>query len=359
MKTSALRNSFVAALAALALPCPSWAEEAPSLEAVSTWPGRDWATVEPRTAGMSADRLAEIAAYAERAGGGSGCVIRHGSIVKEWGDPKRLVDVKSATKGALGATLLGLAVDDGLVKLDDPARKYYPEISAERPDDRLDEITIRQLATMTAGFDDERPPQLAYRPGTSGKYSNDGANMLAELLTLRFGEDLSLVIRRRVMEPLAIQPDEWSWRQNAYRPKRIRGHESREFASGLMITHRALARIGLLYLHDGDWNGRRILSPEFVRTATTPTDLPAFVPYYAFFWGSNARGTFPDIPKDAFWALGLGDSIVVVCPSLDIVAVRLGTGSRDSMLPGGENDEDWGGRVAAFFKQVVQAVEQP
>ncbi|WP_165069675.1 serine hydrolase domain-containing protein [Paludisphaera rhizosphaerae] len=359
MKTSALRSLFLATLAPLASPPSSNAEEANRLEAVTSWPGRDWETAEPRTVGMSADRLAEVATYAEQAGGGSGCVVRRGCIVKEWGDPKRLVDVKSATKGTLGATLLGLAVDDGLVKLDDPARKYYPEISAERPDDRLDEITIRQLATMTAGFDDERPPRLVYRPGTSGIYSNDGANMLAELLTIRFGDDLSSVIRRRVMGPLAIQPDEWSWRQNAYRPKTIREHISREFASGLTITHRALARIGLLYLHDGDWNGRRILSPEFVHIATTPTDLPAFVPYYAFFWGSNARGTFPDIPKDAFWALGLGDSIVVVCPSLDIVAVRMGTGSRDSMLPGGENKEDWGGRVAAFFKLVVQAVEQP
>ena len=359
MKTSALRSTFLATLAILGSPLPSWAAQPAPPETVSRWPGREWETAPPGRVGMSAAALDAAAAYAERAGGGSGCVVRHGLLVKEWGDPKRLADVKSATKASLGTTLLGLAVDDGLVKLDDPARKYYPEISAERPDDRLDEITVRQLATMTAGFDDERPPRLVYRPGTSSIYSNDGANMLAELLTLRFGNDLSLVVRSRVMEPLAVPRDEWSWRVNAYRPKTIRGHDSREFASGLAITHRALARIGLLYLHGGEWNGRRILSPEFVRIATTPTDLPAFVPYYAFFWGSNARGTFPDIPRDAFWALGLGDSVVVVCPSLDVVAVRLGTGSSRSQLPGGKGPDDWGGRVAAFFKLIVQAVEKP
>ena len=43
---------------------------------------------------------------------------------------------------------------------------------------------------MTAGFDDGRPPKLVYRPGTRGIYSNDTANMLAELLTLQFDEDL-------------------------------------------------------------------------------------------------------------------------------------------------------------------------
>ena len=44
---------------------------------------------------------------------------------------------------------------------------------------------------MTAGFDDGRPPKLVYQPGTDGFYSNDCSNMLAELLTLRFGEDLA------------------------------------------------------------------------------------------------------------------------------------------------------------------------
>ena len=77
-------------------------------------------------------QLDAAAAYAEKYGGGSGCVIRHGYLVKEWGDPKKLADIKSATKGVVGTTLLGLAVDAGLVKLDDPAVKHYPTIGAKR-----------------------------------------------------------------------------------------------------------------------------------------------------------------------------------------------------------------------------------
>src|SRR5262249_13095168 len=135
------------------------------------------------------------------------------------------------------------------------------------------------------------------------------------------------------------------------------GLPSREFASGITITHRALARIGLLYLHQGEWNGRRILSREYVRTSTRPSDLPTFVPYYGFYWGSNGRGTFAGMAKDPVWALGLGDSVLVVCPSLDLVAVRLGVGSRQSQLPG--SNDDWGQRVEGFFRLVVQAVQGP
>lgn len=335
------------------LTSPAWsAADGPSPR--PTWPGARWETATPESQGLSSSALDAAASYAETHGG-SGCIIRHGYLVKEWGDPHQLADIKSATKGSLGATVLGLAVDRGLVGLDDPAVKNYPTIGAERTGnsrDWLGEITVRHLATMTAGFDDGRPPGLAYRPGTDGFYSNDGANMLAELLTLRFREDLAAVLRREVMDPIGMPASEWRWRENGYRPRTIQGLKSREFASGLTITHRALARIGYLYLRQGEWNGRRILSREFIRTATRPADLPTFVPYYAFFWGSNGRGTFPGIPDDTYWALGLGDSVVVVCPSLDIVAVRLGVGSTKSQLPGGD---DWGHRLEGFFRLVAAA----
>lgn len=322
----------------------------------SVWPGRDWETATPESQGMNAAALDAAAAYAEKAGGGSGCIIRHGYLVKEWGDPKKRADIKSATKGSLGATLLGLAIDDGLVGLEDRAVKHYPKIGTEVPAnsrDWLDQITVRHLATMTAGFDDGRPPKLTYRPGTSGIYSNDGANMLAELLTLRFHEDLSPVLKRRVMDPIGASPDDWAWRANSFRAKTIEGLASREFASGLTITPRALARIGYLYLRGGEWDGRRILSQDYILQATRPTDLPTYVPFYAFFWGSNGKGTFPEIPRDTYWTLGLGDSVVIVCPSLDLVAVRLGTGSKASQLPGGE---EWGRRIAGFFRLVTAAV---
>jgi CubicO group peptidase (beta-lactamase class C family) len=351
-------TAWLVALVSLAAIPAAAAQEGSRREAQPpriVWPGQDWPTASPESQGLSATALDAAAAYAERHGGGSGCVIRHGYLVKEWGDPRRLADIKSATKATVGATLLGLALDAGLVGLDDPAARHDPTIGTERPNNRRDwlsEITLRHLATMTAGFNDGRPPRLVYRPGTDGYYSNDGSNMLAELLTRKFGEDLSAVLRRRVLEPIGVPPAEWRWRDNSYRAKTIDGLASREFASGITITHRALARIGYLYLREGEWDGRHILSREFVRAATRPTDLPSFVPYYGFFWGSNGRGTFRDMPDDASWALGLGDSFLLVCPSLDLVVVRLGVGSLASQLPGGDRPEEWGKRVAEFFRRL-------
>jgi CubicO group peptidase (beta-lactamase class C family) len=161
------------------------------------------------------------------------------------------------------------------------------------------------------------------------------------------------------MDPIGVRESDWTWRANHYRAKTIDGLTSREFASGIKITHRALARIGYLYLRGGVWNGRRILPAAFVREATSPTPLPAPYPYYGFYWGTNGRGQFAGMPKDTFWALGLGDSFVVVSPSLDIVAVRLGLGSRKSHLPAPGEEENWGRRVEGFFRLIVGAVEDP
>jgi CubicO group peptidase (beta-lactamase class C family) len=324
------------------------------------WPGTEWAASTPESQGMSGAALDQAVEHSQRNGGASGCVIRHGYLVKEWGSPTALADIKSATKGAFGATVLGLAVDAGLVGLDDKARMHSPLLGGDRPENRgdwLGEITIRQLATMTAGFDDSRPAKLVNRPGTAGIYSNDTANMLADLLTLKFNEDLESVMTRRVMDPIGISPSSWRWRDNGYRPKIINGLKTREFASGIKITHGALARLGYLYLREGRWDGRTILSPEFIKVATRTTDLPAPYPYYGFYWGSNARGLLADVPRDLYWALGLGESILAVCPSLDIVAVRLGTGSTRSQLP--PFTDQWDKKVEGFFRLVARAVSEP
>jgi CubicO group peptidase (beta-lactamase class C family) len=325
------------------------------------WPQKDWMTASPESQGMSEVLLEKAAQYAFKAGGGSGCIIRHGYLVKEWGARDKLADTKSNAKGTMGTTTLGLALDAGLLKIDDRAQQHYPQMGQEKPENVatgwLPEITVRQMATMTAGFDDGRPPTLVYRPGTKGIYSNDTSNMLAELLTLKFNEDLYPVFKRKVMDPIGVPEDTWKWRENQYRAKTINGLISREFASGLTITPRSMARIGYLYLHEGNWNGKQILSRDFVHMAMTPTTLPAPYSYYGFYWGTNERRTFEGIPRDVYWASGLGDSFVLFCPSLDLVLVRLGTGSKASQLPD-DGTDNWGGRTAGLFRLVVDAVEK-
>src|SRR5215217_1201822 len=190
------------------------------------WPGAQWPKAIPSQVGMSEDRLKEARDYA-LTGEGSGVIIRQGKLVMTWGSETTRYDLKSSSK-AIGITLLGLALKDGKVQLDDPAIKHQPALGVPPESNQetgwLPKITLRHLANQTAGF--EKPGgygKLLFAPGTKWFYSDAGPNWLAECLTLAYGRDLDEVMFERVFTPIGIKRTDIVWRENAYRPKEING----------------------------------------------------------------------------------------------------------------------------------------
>lgn len=307
-----------------------------------------WPQSTPREARMDEALLARARDYALKSGG-SGMVIRHGKLVYSWGDLKQKYDLKSSSK-SIGVTALGLALLDGKVRLEDPAAKYHPTFGLPPESNAatgwLKEITLFHLATQTAGFDKNGGYQpLLFHPGTKWSYSDGGPNWLAECLTLIYKRDIADVLFERVFTPLGISAADLHWRSNAYRPKEIDGIPRREFGSGVHANVNAMARIGLLYLHDGKLGNRQILPASFVALARAP--LPQVknltvlkedaytraAESYGLLWWNNGAGVLEKVPRDAYFSWGLYDSHIIVIPSLDLVVARagktLGDGSRN------------------------------
>ena len=131
----AIGRVVLAALLAVAAAGPACAQQTSGgaqAEGPFVWPGQQWCTAEPESKGLSsaAPRRRRGIRPANH-GGGSGCIIRHGYLVKEWGDPKTLADIKSATKGICRNDSAGSGHRLGLITLDDLAVKHYPSIGAE------------------------------------------------------------------------------------------------------------------------------------------------------------------------------------------------------------------------------------
>lgn len=289
---------------------------------------------------MDGGNLAMARDYALRASG-SGYITRHGHLVMRWGNVRETYDLKSTSK-SIGVTALGLAMADGKMKLGDAAIRHHPSLGTPPPANRntgwIPRITIQQLATQTAGF--EKPGgygKLLFEPGTQWLYSDAGPNWLAECITLVYQRDVQELLFDRIFSPIGIGRKDLRWRNNAYRPRTIEGVARREFGSGVHANVDAMARIGLLYLREGNWRGRQLLPASFVAAASSPVAGVVGTPehsanhekdnssdHYGLLWWNNADGSLKNVPRDAYWSWGLHDSLILIVPSLDIVASRTG-----------------------------------
>lgn len=307
--------------------------------AADIWPMPVWPVGKPADVNMDESLLTQARDYA-LSGEGSGYITRDGKLVMSWGDPRQKYDLKSTSK-SIGVTALGLALMDGKLRLEDKVSAIHPQFAVPPESNRetgwLNEITIFQLATQTAGFAKPGGYQpLLFRPGTAWHYSDGGPNWLAECVTLVYRRDVKDLMFERVFTPIGVQQSDLSWRNNSYRPHEIDGIPRREFGSGVSANVDAMARIGYLYLHRGHWQDQQILPESFVDAART--SIPQLVgmrehedpnhgnasDHYGLLWWNNADGSLAHVPRDAYWSWGLYDSLIVVIPSRDIVASRAG-----------------------------------
>jgi CubicO group peptidase (beta-lactamase class C family) len=163
---------------------------------------------------------------------------------------------------------------------------------------------------------------LAHPPGSHWSYSSGTTNLIAWLHRRTFDElgDYLAFPRRRLFDPLGmasalIEPD-----------------ASGTFvgSSYMYATPRDWARLGLLYLRDGVWNGTRLLPAGWVDYSLTPAPAAPKGEYGAQIWLNRGTGTdgadrpHPELPRDMFYLSGFEGQNVVVVPSADLIVVRLG-----------------------------------
>jgi CubicO group peptidase (beta-lactamase class C family) len=257
------------------------------------------------------------------------------------------------------STLVGIAIDEGLIEsIEDPVTDYLPELAAR--DRGFQQITLRHLLTMSSGIryqeggfpslgDDTHTyygvdlrdvalnrVRIDGPPGLAWQYNNYHPLLLGLVLERATGTSVSDFMARRLWQPLGAEADA-TWSLDSKRS----GFEKME--SGLNARPVDYARFGQLFLHKGEWNGRRILSEDWVRAATgaEPTTDSAYYHGYRYFW-------WIDVERPGrFYALGKYGQYIYVAPDADAVVVRFGS--------------DWGvGNVTwlATFRDVADQLER-
>ncbi len=268
-------------------------------------------------------------------GGPAGMVVRHGYLIAQWGDIDR-VDMSFSVAKSYLSTVAGLALDSGLIAdVHERVAHYVQDGGFDDSHNR--KITWHMLLNQTSEWEGTLwdKPDVADRrrgydrklqaPGAFWEYNDVRVNRLALALLRVYQRPLPEVLREKVMDPIGASAT-WVWLgyRNSYvdvRGKRVQSVSGgSHWGGGFWASTRDHARFGYLLLRRGEWNGRRILSEDWVNRATQPTDI---APQYGYLWwlSRSKRGIFPSAPESSFFALGSGGNMIWIAPEYDLVVV--------------------------------------
>ena len=236
------------------------------------------------------------------------------------------------------STLVGIAIEDGLIdSMHDPITKYVPELQGSG----FEEATIAHVLQMSSGvdfsetYDDESSDAFKVfdemfifmkpldkltatygsnaQPGTAFHYASINTHALTMLVRAVTGQSLTSYLEEALWHPLGMENDAFWTTDN---------HDTELGFMGLNATLRDFAKLGLLYLHEGEFNGQRIVSASWVAQATTP-DADFLQPgQIDNDWGYQYQWWIPRESAGDFAAIGIWGQMIYVHPAANLVIVK-------------------------------------
>ena len=311
-------------------------QQVQSQEDIAPWPTEVWSTSTPEAQGIDSETLVGMLQFLqdEESRFDSILVVRNGYLILEvYRFPYNADEshpLFSATKAVVSA-LVGIAIDAGLIEgVEQPVVDLFPELTIANMDDDKAAITVEHFLTMTGGLNwsGVQPQQILDNPvedpaGTVFEYSNSQPRVMSSAIEHASGMDALAFGRENLFDPLGISVEDNDWD--------IVGAGTRDGASGISLTPRAMAKIGYLYLNDGMWDGQQIVPAEWVGQSTIPhvegvdgiglQSAPIPVDGYGYYWWINAEAEY-------YMAWGFGSQLIVVFPEKNVVVVTTSNPSR-------------------------------
>lgn len=267
-------------------------------------------------------------------------IVRHGHVISEgWWKPESAdkQHILNSVSKSFNATAVGLAIQDGKLKLDDPVLKFFPEDAPENPSENLKAMTVRDLLTMTCGHETEAKREggpsvkqflaqpVPFKPGTHFQYNTMGSYTLSAIVKKVTGKTSLEYLKPRLFDPLGIEDPKWD---SSPEGNSLGGY-------GLFLRTEDIAKFGQLYLQKGKWEGKQLISEEWVKQATSkqvPNDKESHAGIGAD-WKEGYGFQFWQCRHNAYRGDGAGGQFVVVMPEQDmVVAITASTGNMQGEL---------------------------
>lgn len=292
--------------------------------------------------GFEREPFHEILGPTKKRGGPAGMILKDGYIIAKWGDIKRVDMTFSVTKSFL-STMAGLASDHRLIaNINDKVGTYIWDGTFDGRHNS--KITWEHLLQQNSDWSGQlwggkdwadRPPREGdlddwkyrklHEPGTVMEYNDVRVNVLAYSLTHVWRKPLPQVLKDEVMDPIGAST---TWRWHGYKKAwtEIDGINMKSVTggghsgAGLFISAEDMARFGLLFLNDGVWNTKRLLSSEWIAKARTPSKPNS---NYGYMWWLNKKGKrqWGGLSEKIYYAAGFGGNFIVIDQEKNLVIV--------------------------------------
>ncbi len=328
----------VPTLTSESLPTLTFTPVPPSTLEVS-WPSAEWESAAPETLGIRSQSLLEFyqAIQENNLEVHSAVVVRHGYIAAEGYfypfQPESTQRLYSCTKSVISA-LIGIAIEEGAIRsVDEKVIDFFPDYEAANLDDRKRALTLKHLLTMTSGFEwEEGAPYvndnlgemmrssdwalyvldrpMAYEPGEFFYYNSGNSHLLSAILEQATGKTTAEYAREKLFDPLGFPEVHWDEDPQG---RAVGGW-------GLALTPREMAKFGYLYLRNGQWEGRQVVSPAWVADSTRVHVDPSSGVLSQFNYGYQ-WWILPELSPRAYSAVGRFGQWIIVVPEQDLVVV--------------------------------------
>ena len=242
--------------------------------------------------------------------------------------------MQSVSKTVTSATIgIAMARGDFKAPLSTPVLHYFDESKVKNVDARKRRMTLRDLLTMTSGldwnedvpYDDTNNPSdlmeatddwvqfvidrpMKDEPGKVFAYSSGATELLAHIFQRETGADIEHYARSHLFGPLGIR--NYHWKRT---PLGVVDTEG-----GLYLRSQDLAKIGLLYINDGRWNGQQLMSSDWVKESLTPRIDAGEGFQYGYQWWLLPHGSPPRL---AWLARGMGGQRLMIFPEDQLIVV--------------------------------------
>ena len=276
----------------------------------------------PEDAGFSSEKIAEAKKMYDTLGSSAFMVIYDGNVLISWGDIERRFMCHSIRKSFLSA-MYGVHAKKGDVDLNKTIKEL--QITDNIPLNEIEETaTVKDLLKARSGIylsaayetpkmKEMRPKRGSHTPNTFWYYNNWDFNVLAAIYQRETGKDIFIDFNLLFAKPLQMQ--DYRETDGYYH---VEPENSIYPAYPFRMSTRDMARFGLLFLRNGKWNNKQIVSANWIRESTASYSDAGNGGGYGYLWWTNGYEGMLDF----YSARGAGGHVIGIVPSKNIVFVH-------------------------------------